>query len=138
MKGNKVLTGDSVPDSANRKTKKSRRKAATKATKTTLATQGAKSLMSITPLQYPPHMGILILDNSALEAFLGQRDSTGTPMQTLMMLDPTASGGYNRAQVTAAYQRFSAYPNAQNRPPITVYGFYAYAPGTTVPLLHVV
>jgi hypothetical protein len=90
------------------------------------------------PLQLNTYWGTLILNNSALEAFLGHFDSTGNPIQTLMMVDTAPSGGYDRAHVTAAYNLFSGFPNAQNGPNITVYGFYAYAPGTTVPLLHVV
>ncbi len=93
---------------------------------------------SATPFQLHPYVGTLILDDNALEAFLGQQDSNGNPIQTLMMIDTSPSGGYDRAHVTAAYQFFSANPNAHGRPNITVIGFYAYAPGTTVPLLHVV
>jgi len=90
------------------------------------------------PLQLNAYSGTLILNNGASEAYLGHFDSIGNPIQTLMMIDTSPSGGYDPQQVTAAYQFFSAYPNAQNRPNILVYGFYAYAPGTTVPLLHVV
>jgi hypothetical protein len=95
-------------------------------------------MASPSPLQLAAYWGTLILDDNALESFLGHYDSSGNPIQTLMMIDTAPSGGYDRAHVTAAYNLFSRYPNAQNRPNITVYGFYAYAPGTTVPLLHVV
>lgn len=93
---------------------------------------------ALMPLQLNAYWGTLILDDNALEAFLGQHDSNGNPIRSLMMIDTSPSGGYDRAHVTAAYNLFSKYPNAQNGPNITVYGFYAYAPGTTVPLLHIV
>jgi hypothetical protein len=99
---------------------------------------GELLMASPIPLQLNAYWGTLILDNGALEAFLGQHDSVGNPIQTLMMFDTSPSGGYDRAHVTAAYQFFSSKPNAQNRPNITVHGFYAYAPGTNVALLHVV
>jgi hypothetical protein len=95
-------------------------------------------MASPTPLQMNAYWGTLILNDNQGEAYLGHFDSNGDPIQTLMMIDTAPSGGYDPRQVTAAYQLFSRYPNAQNRPNIMVYGFYAYAPGTTVPLLHVV
>jgi hypothetical protein len=93
---------------------------------------------TLAPLQLNAYYGTLILDENALESFLRQNDSGGNLIQSLMMIDTSPSGGYDREHVTAAYNLFSRYPNAQNGPSITVYGFYAYAPGTSVPLLHVV
>jgi hypothetical protein len=95
-------------------------------------------MASLSPLQLHAYFGTLLLDDNALEAFLSQHDSVGNPIQILMMIDTAPSGGYDRAHVTAAYNLFSNYPNARNQPNITVYGFYAYAPGTTIPLLHIV
>jgi hypothetical protein len=91
-----------------------------------------------TPLQLNPYVGILLLDSGAFEAFLGQHDSSGNPIQSLMMIDTAPSGGFDPVKVRAAYELFSGYPNAGNRPTITIVGFYSYVPGTTQPLLHVV
>jgi hypothetical protein len=130
------MAGNRDSNSASRKIKKSRRKTTTDSTVTT--TGGQPLMGSLTPLNLNPYVGILILSNSAPQAFLGQHDSTGNPIQTLMMIDTSPSGGYDPAQVAAAYRFFAAKYAGQNNPMITVYGFYAYYPGTTVPLLHVV
>jgi hypothetical protein len=94
--------------------------------------------MGTNGLQVDAWTGTLILDDNALEAFLDHDDSNGNPVKSLMMIDTSPSGGYDRQHVTDAYNLFSRYPNAQNQPTITVHGFFANAPGTNVPLLHVI
>jgi len=84
------------------------------------------------------YTGILVLDNAAQESLLAQRDATGNTTQTLMMLDPSPSGQFDPAEVTAAWQYFSNKPGVQAGSTITVYGFWGYPPNGNRPMIHVV
>jgi hypothetical protein len=94
--------------------------------------------MSPIPLQLTPYVGLLILDTENLLSYLGQTDTSGNFIQTLMMFDTSPSGGYDAQRVTDAYNYFRARQDALNRPTITIYGFWAYPSGTAIPVLHVV
>ena len=91
-----------------------------------------------TPIQFNNYTGILVLDNTERQALLGQRDSDGTAIQTLMMLDTSPVGDFNPARVTAAWEYFSNKPGVNPGDTITVYGFCNYPPNSNSPVLHVV
>ena len=84
------------------------------------------------------YTGVLVLDNSAQESRLAQRDSTGKLTETLMMLDPSPSGEFDPVEVTAAWQYFSNKPGIHDGSTITVYGFWGYPPNGDRPAIHVV
>ncbi len=91
-----------------------------------------------TPVQFNVYTGTLLLDNAAQQALLDQRGSDGSSVQTLMMLDTSPVGGFDLAEVTAAWQYFSTKPGVSAGDTITIYGFWNYPPNSTRPVLHVV
>jgi len=89
------------------------------------------------PVEFKAYTGTLVLDNVNQQALLGQRNSDGTSVQTLMMLDTSPVGDFDPAEVTAAWQYFSTKPGVNPGDTITVYGFWNYPPSSDRPVLHV-
>ena len=58
--------------------------------------------------QIATSIGIPVLDNHANRAYLQQNHDQGQPFLTLMMLDSEATSVFDRQQVTAAWQLYSA------------------------------
>ena len=91
------------------------------------------------PLSLKAFTGILILDNTNHEARLLLRDSTGNPFQAVLMIDTAPTGGFIPAEITAAWQHYSAVPGLQSGvSTITVVGFVSFLPNSNQPLIHVV
>jgi hypothetical protein len=86
------------------------------------------------------YVGVIVVDNNQNRVYLQQQDDQGQPFQTLMMLDPSATGDYDPGQVTAAWSLFSdpAHGLQSGISRIQFQGFWAYPPGSNAPVLHVV
>ena len=91
-----------------------------------------------TSLNLRIYSGTLLLDNNAHQAWLSYYLPNGNTNKALLMLDPSPTGGYDPAEITAAWQYFSNKYGGQTNPPITVYGFWGYVPGGNIPVIHVV
>ena len=91
-----------------------------------------------TPLSLRTYGGMLLLDNTAHQAWLGYHLPNGTAGKALMMLDPSPTGAFDSTEITAAWQYFSNKYGGQVDPAITVCGFWSYAPDGNIPVIHVV
>lgn len=90
------------------------------------------------PTQLQNYTGVLFLDNNENRAYLGQRNSAGEPIRSLMMIDTPPTGSFDPNGVLAAWRFFSNKPGVGNGSVITVCGFWGYPPSSDVPVLHVV